>query len=186
MIEIIKNLNNNILDLLDMTDKKAIDNEEYQNYYQEKSSKEHYRLLKYLSNQQNNSNILDIGSLKGCSALAFFSNITNNIYSFNIANQLNLKYIPKNINFIIDNILDEKYKKLIISCKIILLDTYHDGIFEKEFLDYLLTIQYKGYLLLDDIYLNPEMQNFWKTISLQKEDISNFGHSTGTGIIFLN
>ena len=41
--------------------------------------KEHYKLLSYFSTLFNNSNILDIGTYSGCSALALSYNSTNTI-----------------------------------------------------------------------------------------------------------
>jgi hypothetical protein len=64
------------------------------------------------------------------------------------------------------------------------MDTDHDGNFENQFYNYLQFINYKGYLLLDDIYLNKPMINFWNSIKLEKHDISNIGHTTGTGVVF--
>jgi hypothetical protein len=184
MEHIILNLNNQILDGLDMKMSKHINNDEYKGYFNERSSKEHYRLLTHISSLYNNINILDIGTLKGCSALALSTNNTNKVFSFNLDNQLELIDTPKNIEFIIDNVINGKYDDLILSSPIILLDTFHDGVFEQEFLDYLLRINYKGNLLLDDIHLNKEMQIFWENINLLKNDITCIGHSTGTGIVY--
>ena len=186
MKELILNLTNKILDELDMKMSELINNDEYQNYYNEISSKEHYRLLTYISNSYSDINIIDIGTLKGCSALALSTNKTNKVYSFNIGNQLELNTIPENIEFIIDNIINGNYDNLILDSPIILLDTFHDGVFEKEFIDYLLKIGYKGNLLLDDIHLNTEMKEFWNQINLDKKDITSFGHLTGTGVVFIN
>ena len=45
-------------------------------------------------------------------------------------------------------------KNLILKSNCILLDTFHDGSFEQQFVDYLLNIGFNNILLLDDIYLN--------------------------------
>ena len=50
--------------------------------------KEHYKLLSYFSTLFNNSNILDIGTHTGCSALALSYNSTNTIYSFDIMDKI--------------------------------------------------------------------------------------------------
>jgi hypothetical protein len=42
-----------------------------------------------------------------------------------------------------------------------------------------------GTLILDDIYLNDDMVNFWNQINDDKIDATNIGHSTGTGVVFL-
>ena len=157
---------------------------EYQNYFTLKSGQEHYRLLAHVSQQNNWVDILDIGTLKGCSALAFSVNITNKVRSFNVDDEFDLNQIPTNTEFIIDNILHEKYKDIVLGSKYIMLDTYHDGTFEKEFYDYLVSINYKGFLMLDDIHLNFEMERFWGSIPKQKYDITNIGHITGTGVVY--
>jgi hypothetical protein len=45
---------------------------------------------------------------------------------------------------------------------------------------------YKGYLLLDDVFLNKEMVEFWNLIELDKQDLTNLGHATGTGVVYFN
>ena len=90
------------------------------------------------------------------------------------------------INFIIDDIMNKKYRPIILESKIIVLDTYHTGTFEKTFYDYLKEINYKGILLLDDIKLNNEMVEFWNLITEEKDDITHIGHITGTGIVYFN
>ncbi len=157
---------------------------EYQNYFVSKSGQEHYRLLAYISLKNNWDDILDIGTLKGCSALAFSVNMANKVHSFNVHDELDLNQLPSNIELIIDNVLNEKYRSVILGSKYIMLDTYHDGTFEKEFYDYLVSIGYTGYLLLDDIHLNFEMKRFWGSITKDKYDITNIGHSTGTGVVY--
>lgn len=160
-----------------------INSSEYQNYFISESGQEHYRLLSHISKNNESINILDVGTLKGCSALAFSVNKTNKITSFNITHQLDLNSVPENIEFKTDNIINGNYNELILNSKYIMLDTYHDGIFEQEFVDYLTSISYVGYLILDDIHLNNEMEKFWSSIPLEKYDITNIGHSTGTGVV---
>lgn len=184
MKELIKSINNEILDSLGMSNYILIDNTEYQGYFKANSSLEHYRILTHISNQHNNEIFLDIGTLKGSSALALASNNSNTVYSFNLNNQLELKETPNNIEFIIDDVINGKYDELILKSKLILLDTFHDGLFEREFYNHILNIGYSGTLLLDDIHLNDEMIKFWDEITLDKLDITNIGHSTGTGAVF--
>jgi hypothetical protein len=164
----------------------VINNTEYQNYFKEKSSKEHYRLLTYLSNQFDNQTFVDVGTLKGCSALALSHNKTNKVFSFNLSNQLELNSNLENVEFIIDNVINGKYDEVLLNSKFILLDTYHDGTFELEFLNYLKKLNYDGFLILDDIHLNKDMKLFWDNIEKDKLDITNIGHTTGTGVVFFN
>jgi hypothetical protein len=161
-----------------------INSSEYQGYFMSKSGQEHYRLLAHISQNDDLVDILDVGTLKGCSALAFSVNSKNKVRSFNVGNELDLNYTPLNAEFIIDNVLNGNYNSVILGSKYIMLDTYHDGTFEKEFYDHLVSINYKGYLLLDDIHLNFEMERFWGSITKEKYDITNIGHSTGTGVVY--
>jgi hypothetical protein len=180
-------ITNEELDNIDLSSRSLmIDNLEYQNYFTSKSSMEHYRLMSYISLSENDIKILDIGTLKGCSALALSINPNNVVNSFNLHSELQLNSIPSNVNFFIDNIIKPEYRELILESKYILLDTFHDGTFEVEFFNYLKEIGYKGYLLLDDIKLNKEMVEFWDYVDIEKTDISHLGHITGTGVVYFN
>lgn len=179
-----ENISNETLDSLDMNLFQNINDKEYQQYFLDKSSKEHYRLLTMISNNLNGETFVDIGTLKGSSALALSTNNKNKVYSFNLSNQLSLNTIPENIEFIIDNVINGKYDDILMTSNFILLDTFHDGTFEKQFYEYLESIGYSGYLLLDDIHLNIEMENFWGSINRKKDDLTHIGHSTGTGVVY--
>ena len=174
------------IDLSDLS--KSIIEEEYVNYFLEKPGKEHYKLLAYFSLSYNDCTIIDIGSYKGCSALALSYNKNNKVVSFDIVDGLKRLYYnyPDNIQFIVDSVLEEKYKSLILNSPFIMLDTYHDGPFENVFYQYLKNIKYNGLLLLDDIKLNEPMVSFWNNIELEKHDISQYGHHSGTGIVIFN
>jgi hypothetical protein len=178
------NITNHQLDLIDLElESKKINCDGHQIYFKSKSGVDHYRLLSYISQNNNDTTMIDIGTFKGCSALAFGINKTNTVYSFNLSNQLELNILPDNIHFLIDDILKEEYINLILKSKYIMLDTFHDGSFEKTFLNHLININYKGFLLLDDINLNPEMESFWSEITLEKVNITNIGHWSGTGLV---
>jgi hypothetical protein len=161
--------------------------EEFRGYFLSEPGLEHYKLLSHISLLYNNVNLLDIGTYKGCSALALSYNTTNKIYSFDInAGLVNLKSpVPDNIHFIVDDILNEQYVELIMSSPMIFLDTYHDGPFEHAFLNHLIQNKWTGYLLLDDIYLNDAMKSFWDSIQYEKFDISYIGHHSGTGLVII-
>lgn len=157
---------------------------EYRNYFLSKAGVEHYKLLAYIGNKINNSNLIDIGTYKGCSALALSYNKNNKVYSFDIAEgNRKLSTEPSNIKFIVDDLLKEKYEKILLSSQFILLDTFHDGIFENKFLNHLNKINWKGDVILDDIYLNEEMKSLWKNINLPKTDLTRVGHWSGTGLV---
>jgi hypothetical protein len=157
---------------------------EFRTYFLENAGKEHYRLLGNISMHFNESTLLDIGTYKGCSALALSLNKTNQIKSFDIRFGLRgISDYPDNVEFIVDDILNEKYKDLVLSSKFIILDTDHDGGFEDSFYQYLISINYVGYLMLDDIHYNTQMKNFWESIEREKYDISEIGHHSGTGLV---
>ena len=163
-----------------------INEQEYKSYYLSDPGQEHYKLLAYYSMQFNDAVLLDVGTYKGCSALALSHNPKNQVKSFDIRSGLrNLSDYPTNVEFIIGNILDEEYKPLMLSSKVIVLDTDHLGEFEHKFYNHLKSVGYKGTLILDDIKLNPEMVEFWNSISDEKHDISYLGHNSGTGLVFL-
>ena len=70
--------------------------------------KEHYKLLSYFSTLFNNSNIIDIGTHEGHSALALSYNRSNKIHTFDIVDKgaLPVKNVD-NIHFSTDNLFDK-------------------------------------------------------------------------------
>jgi len=160
--------------------------DEFRNYFLNCPSSDHYKLLGYFSMKFNNSTLLDIGTFKGCSALALSLNQNNKVVSFDVVSGLRkLSIEPNNIEFIVDDCLNEKYKNLILSSPFIMYDTVHDGKIETDFYNYILSINYKGILMFDDIKYNEEMISFWNSINEEKYDISNIGHWSGTGLVIL-
>ena len=155
---------------------------EYRKYFLEDAGAEHYRLLEAYSYHYFNRTLLDVGTFKGCSALALSSNPSNRVVSFDITNEVTVEK-PENVEFVVGDILQASYQPLILNSPFIILDTFHDGIFEREFLAHLRAINWHGTLLLDDIYLNDEMRAVWREIKESKEDLSRLGHWTGTGIV---
>ena len=157
---------------------------EFRGYFLGKPSQEHYMLLAYFSSIYQSATLLDIGTYKGCSSLALAYNPLNSVVSFDLTNiRRNLSYYPKNITYIVDNIISDTYKELVLNSSFILLDTDHDGVFEREFHTYLQKLNWKGILMLDDIKLNNEMNSYWNWIPEEKYDVSNIGHWSGTGIV---
>lgn len=139
---------------------------------------EHYRLLAYISKLYNGVTLLDIGSYQGSSAIALSFNKKNKVISYDIDQQPEIGEINiPNIKFIKGNVLKDE-----ITAPFILLDTYHDGTFEQDFVNHLLKINYKGLVMFDDIHLNKEMSNFWNGLQNEKYDLTEIGHHSGTGI----
>ena len=67
-----------------------------------------------------------------------------------------------------------------------MLDTDHDGVFENQVYRILKQHRYNGLLFLDDIHLNQPMADFWGAISEEKEDITDLGHWSGSGLVEFN
>jgi hypothetical protein len=71
----------------------------------------------------------------------------------------------------------------LLSAPLIMLDTDHDGSFERVVYDFLKKHHYRGWLFLDDIHLNAAMIRFWNDISEPKEDLTDLGHWSGSGLV---
>ena len=65
------------------------------------------------------------------------------------------------------------------------MDIAHDGFQEQNFTDLLKKIDYKGYVLCDDIHLpwSPQMDVWWNSLEIEKYDLTDIGHTWGTGLI---
>lgn len=182
MIDKILRVNNSTLDSINIDNSNIIESE-FAEYYISNSGKEHYRLLTYISGLYDDKILIDVGTYKGCSANALATNENNIVYTFNLLDQVRLYNKPKNINFILDNIINYKYVEIITNSPFIILDTDHTGKFELEFYKYLKELNYSGLLLLDDIFLNKEMTTFWNNLEHRKYDITHIGHWSGTGLV---
>ncbi|MEJ2157940.1 MAG: hypothetical protein P8X96_21635 [Desulfobacteraceae bacterium] len=155
---------------------------EYRGYFLNTGFVEHYQLLAYLSTRFNDATLFDIGTLKGYSALALSFNPANRVISYDIKDFKELSKPEKlaNIEYRIGNALQDPE---LVSSPLILLDTEHNGVFENQVYSFLKQNHYKGLLVLDDINLNDAMKRFWHAIDLPKEDLTDIGHWSGTGIV---
>ena len=163
---------------------------EAKNYFLEEAGKEHYKLLAYFSTLFNDTQITDIGTYKGCSALALSFNKTNTIYSFDVVDNRKLSNLYninnlQNIIFILSDCV-RWYKDILLKSKIIFLDVNHDGEYEYKVFNCLIENNYKGYLILDDINLNQTMKNFWTSITKEKIELTHLGHFSGTGLVYFD
>ena len=194
MIENILKITNDILDSIDLSEyqKRRNSNGLPEHWFFMKSGKEHYRLLCHISSLYDDVTFIDIGTWVGSSALGLGYNKNNKVISFDIIRQqrdtqgimVNVDGIitDENIKFEIGNVL-EYNKEVILNSPFMMLDTKHDGVFEQEFFDFLVKENYNGIVLFDDIHLNSQMKNFWSNIELEKYDITNIGHWSGTGVV---
>ena len=155
-----------------------------QHWFNLEAGQENYRLLAYISTLVDDRILLDVGTFKGDSARALSYNQFNEVISYDLSSQPEIDHIRGgNINFRLGNILDEIM--LMHNSPFILLDTYHNGDFEQEFMNKLIEIDYHGLVMFDDIHLNRQMQTFWHGIAQVKWDVTHMGHHTGTGIVKL-
>jgi len=159
-----------------------VSNVEHRNYFFDVNFKEHYRLIAYLSTLFDHSNIFDIGTNLGYSALALSYSPRNKIISYDIVEGKDLNHAEElsNIEYLIGDV--SKDARLLRS-PLIMLDTNHDGVFENKLYNYLKENNYKGLLFLDDIHLNQPMRDFWNSISETKADVTDLGHWSGSGLV---
>ncbi len=157
-------------------------NREHLTYFTDTDFREHYRLIAYLSTCFDHSLIFDIGTNKGYSALALSFNPRNRVISYDIVEGKQLRGAEQlsRIEYRIGNVLKDPR---LLKAPLIMLDTDHDGGFERQFYDFLKENRYRGFLFLDDIHLNSAMIRFWDAIAEPKEDLTDLGHYSGSGLV---
>lgn len=144
------------------------------------SDKEHYGLLSTISKEYDNVRIYDIGTYKGLSALALSSNPKNLIISYDIDYYVEVKR-PENVEFRLGNFYHDV--EMLKSPLIVFDIDPHNGIDERNFVDNLIKVKYKGTVIFDHIHLDQGMQKFWDSITQEKYDLTNIGHWSGTGMV---
>ena len=150
-------------------------------YFNLPAGKEHYRLLHWFG--ENFNTILEFGTYRGLSTLALSGKAMVHSYDIEDHDKAVWMYLVDANTFIYDG--DYSYLHHDIDdFEIIFFDTVHDGKSELEFYTYLNEIGWTGILILDDIHWNKEMEDFWNSIELRKEDWTSIGHWSGTGIVF--
>ena len=181
---------------------------------------EHYHaILAHLSTYYNDSIIVDLGTHRGGSAAALSYNKSNKVYTFDItptdeARELFKRDEYKNIIYIIGNCIENNWhgfysprhirpdtpdsvelpsseKEIFLSSELIFLDVDpHDGIQEQHVLDFLLTNNWGGIMVCDDIGpQHPPMHEWWNNIYYSELPTYIIGNKygahegQGTGII---
>jgi hypothetical protein len=143
--------------------------------------KEYYTLLTALSHCFNDSVLFDIGTFRGSSALALASNQRNRVITYDIVDGSTHDF-PTNVE---KKIGDYKEDEELRTSPLIVFDCDpHNGVLEKEFIEFLESKAYKGVVVFDDIHLNENMKEFWNSITRPKLDVTEKGHWSGTGIVF--
>jgi len=157
--------------------------------FNELAGRSHYRLLAHISKTYDNLKIIDIGTHYGWSALSLSINKNNKIITYDLQNFLK-DVTPSileinNVTFKQKDFLDDLSE--LEGTDLIFLDVDpHDGFQEKRIYNSLIENKFDGVLLVDDIHLNYNMQSFWNDIHLPKQDLTEFGHYSGTGLVFFN
>ena len=147
---------------------------------------EHYRLLAWLSEKFNNTTLVEIGSQTGLGLTSMAYNPSNRVISYDLVDHNPKHRTPENCERRICEYNFNHYD-VIKESQFIFYDGRHHGDQEKVFLDALVTMNWKGILVLDDIHLNGNMEEFWNNIALPKEDWTDVGHGfggAGTGVVF--
>ena len=140
----------------------------------------HYHLFANISKQINNNIIIDLGTYRGFSALAFSYNPTNIVYTYDVeidyagrhyTEYQDSKIMTKmNINRKITNIFTNNIsyddKDILLKSSIIFMDAGdHCGkVYEEFLISFLKNNNYKGLVIWDDIYLNNDMRTVWNSI----------------------
>lgn len=156
-------------------------------------SGEPYSFYAYMSTLTNNKTILDVGTRRGLSALAFSYNYKNKVISYDLIEQGASNIKKENIEFkIMDFRNDETLDYNNIDIIMIDVDP-HDGKQEREMYVFLENKKWQGILILDDILENwksdvrgadpAKMNNWWNEIQEEKYDVSDVAHFSGTGIV---
>ena len=137
-------------------------------------SKQHYRLLSYLSTLYNNIHILAIGTHLSESSLALSYNESNQIHTFDISHNTSYDNKVNNIYFHDENIftnleIRNKYKELLLTSTFIFLDfEQHNGTMEYDLYLFLKQNNYNGFVICNNIWAFKEMRdNFWYRIEDQ-------------------
>ena len=147
------------------------------------AGQEWYKLLAYLSKTFINKVIIDIGTRRGCSAVALSYNSRNEVVSYDVENW-HPQCTQPNVKFKLENLLETDMEICDNSPLIVIDVDPHDGDKERIFLDKLRKRDYNGIVVLDDIGQDwPRLHEFWNSIPETKYDLTDVGHASGTGIV---
>lgn len=141
---------------------------------------DHYRLLNYIG-KNFSGKIYEIGTHRGASSAALSDWGRKPIITYDISLWERVEF-ETNI-YRVKNPLEDINE--IAKSNLIFYDTSHNGKDEKEFTDALVKSGFSGIIVYDDIYLNNEMKEFWESIKFKKEDWTDVGHWSGTGVVYI-
>lgn len=160
----------------------------HKDYFLNVAGQEHYKLLAYVSKQhKKGATLIDFGTYKGLSARALSYNPDVKVVSYDISRgNIEEQLIDAdNIEFKCMSGLDDI--EFASKADWIFLDIDpHDGAKELSFIKALEDAGYKGQILCDDIHLNDAMKPMWANLEYKKEDWTDIGHYTGSGMIYID
>ena len=171
----------------------------------------YYAILSHLSTYFNNSVIVDLGTHRGESAAALAYNKSNKVYTYDVSHREEAADIFKkeefqNIKYILGNCIEDNWsgmamlegvlpksdKEIFLSSELIFMDVDpHDGVQEDKVLNFLISNNWKGIMVCDDIGTgrefekensHPGMRDWWNAINLPKYNISKNYYASGTGM----
>lgn len=144
---------------------------------------EPYRLLAYASEQAGQGIVGEVGTLDGCGAVSLANNPNVLVRTYDISPHFRIpKSWPRNVHFMP---VSQNVYPGILDADIIYYDAAHEGPDERAFLDFLIAEGWSGTVLWDDIHLSQAMKEFWLDIEQEKEDWTDIGHWSGTGVVYL-
>lgn len=159
---------------------------------------EHYKLLAGLMLTVKPRLVIEIGTFRGLSALAFKKYLEPGarIVTFDVVPWKSLKrtclreedFEGERLVQYTDDLSDPaciyKHRDLLQEADLIFIDAEKDGVMEQRFLDNLETIAFKNepLVVFDDIRV-WNMLRIWHGIRFPKLDLTSFGHWSGTGLV---
>lgn len=157
-----------------------------------------FRIYSYLSTFYDRTIIVNIGTSKGCSALALSHNESNTIITYDttdlIKNQNHKIFTKSNIKYKADYKNDLGDKDFISKIRIVAIDTTRSDIDAKHIIDQLYDNDFAGIILLHDIVnsLNnvkhrTAIRDLWNNLTYNKCDLTEFSHCwPGIGMILMH
>ena len=157
-----------------------------------RTSEGQYRLYKNLSHQYNKAYILDLGTRRGASAVAFADNPTNYVLTVDVREftELKTKWEKRtNLEYLVSDVLALP-RDWFSRADIIHLDLSHDGLLEKLVVEEKINkSDFDGLLIMDDINFRkfPELTEFYKSITRRRMTLPiEISHFSGTAFVLYN
>ena len=126
-------------------------------FINEPAGANHYRLLRWFGERY--KTIADIGTYMGLSA-ASLSYGGSRVVSYDTTFAHRHLKLKASSDIYFQRVDGIEFDLTIKHADLILVDTWHEGIMERNIYDYLKSVNWKGVLIYDDIYYNDAMKDF--------------------------